>query len=548
MKRLAVKTKAALIAAGLFSGAVVLPVQAGEWVLDRYECSGANSWIPAPPGASPQPWPTIATGADAPNGFYKQVGAAENGSGQAASFTVQATSSGTITPVFKWIPTAGQTLETNPPPPFLNVLITSNATTNNYHGASGSQSYQWTASLRNGTLQKDTADIPAKEFSELKHVRLLRVAAGSEYVSIPARTLHADGKIVSTAHPISYSGYTSYNATVMTGVSSSVSFQAKEDNRNRGVRLYRPGAIDEWVDAEGNTHGDTVYSVIQTNGGLHRTNYQHIHAVCEGFTPSAPATWQWNPPGGHIGLTTVEDTWDCTLQKMPTGSLYFNQNHPQQYVGEASGNTTLTINYKATDAFDGAEATAKYFLTLHDEAERSGPDEVRNVLVEGIMWTGNSTTVVWGYAPQGSQEIATGTAKSSGWSFGGGVDVSPAAWKELASFNVGGEYSSSHEESVTQNAILPFDVPADHYTYPMFRHTYVRTKIPFRHWTPEGEHKIIVHNSPHPDDELDHYFVKDVYSGQQIFWHEPIRGVGEGSQPAPTHDPNEPPPMTPVED
>jgi len=224
-------------------------------------------------------------------------------------------------------------------------------------------------------------------------------------------------------------------------------------------------------------------------------------------------------------------------------------NRDSNWLGTATGPNTITVTYTATAkdkyvAGSGSApaaigtATAKYVLTLHDEVERAGPDETENVTVEATLWDGDGTIVVWGEAPSGSRQVVKGTAHSTGWAFGGGLDVSPPAWKNITSINFGGEYNQSHDEYIEMQSTLSFAVPIDHFTYPKFRHTYVRHHIPFRHFTAAGEHEI-GYGPSFPF----HYFVKDVYSGQDIFWAEPVLGRGEGHQDAPTRDPDAPIPM-----
>ena len=91
-----------------YAGALVVagalmapPAQAGNWVLHHYDCNGHNSITPAGTAPNPQVWPSPVFAADAPGGITQGIDIAKQASGSAASFSISASSSGSIVPVFE---------------------------------------------------------------------------------------------------------------------------------------------------------------------------------------------------------------------------------------------------------------------------------------------------------------------------------------------------------------------------------------------------------------------------------------------------------------
>ncbi|HEY0074722.1 MAG TPA: hypothetical protein VGB77_11510, partial [Abditibacteriaceae bacterium] len=81
MKKLVVKTRATLVAAGVFSFTMIAPsVQAGQWVLQHYIADGSRS-ISEPDAATPNPnpWPSPVLAANAPDGYSVSANRSKSG-------------------------------------------------------------------------------------------------------------------------------------------------------------------------------------------------------------------------------------------------------------------------------------------------------------------------------------------------------------------------------------------------------------------------------------------------------------------------------------
>ena len=219
-------------------------VQAGQWVLQHYIADGSRS-ISEPDAATPNPnpWPSPVLAANAPDGYSVSANRSKSGLGPNANFTVFANNSGSVAAVFRWVTGQGQTLQSDPPPAYLNLLVTSTASSTNSGTVSGSASVNVQAKLNNGVRSLDQINLARNNTVSLNDKKLLRLPAGGEEVTI-AYSLLADSKIISTSYNVAgYSGTTYNNANVNVGVNSIVKFKAQEDNRS--VKLTRPGARDE---------------------------------------------------------------------------------------------------------------------------------------------------------------------------------------------------------------------------------------------------------------------------------------------------------------
>jgi hypothetical protein len=162
MKKLVVKTVAALVAAGVYSGAMISPpVQAGEWVLQHYIAEGSRSTSdPDPASPNPNPWPSPVLAANAPDGYSVSSNRSKSGQGPNANFTVFANNSGSVSAVFRWVPAQGQTLQSDPPPAYINLLISSTASSSNSSSVSGSASVNVQAQLNNGVNSPEFLPVP----------------------------------------------------------------------------------------------------------------------------------------------------------------------------------------------------------------------------------------------------------------------------------------------------------------------------------------------------------------------------------------------------
>ncbi len=303
--------------------------------------------------------------------------------------------------------------------------------------------------------------------------------------------------------------------------SAGYSYLAEIDNR--GVRLSRPGAIGETYDAATNTTtGDTTYSYYLEGNPTPVANWQQFNSAVIGFNPSTPSHWSWAPSGGN---QSTPQTWNNSAQYMPTGSRFLSANG--QWLGTPSGVGTRTVTYSATDA-DGATATAKYVLRVHDEVEAGAP-VVTHVEARCPVWgsdpngsqSGNGLFIIDGYAASASREFTTGHSSSSGWSAG----VSPSADIEFekikGSLGFNFEIHSDHSADTSGTAISP-EVPAGRFTYPIAIHKYNRTTVSFRHFTPAGEHILTQDIGFGLEEHPLHKAVADNYVGSDLTWADPV--------------------------
>ncbi len=149
------------------------------------------------------------------------------------------------------------------------------------------------------------------------------------------------------------------------------------DVDSRAVVLHRDGAHGETVDADGTTHGDTIYSYLadylpRTEEGFPSTedhkNWQVFHPYLTGSWSQRPMinleagpniNWQWSP-------NESEDTWSMGKVSMHYRTFRTFNDAPQHQ----DTSEERDITYTATDNQDGATATATYILTVHDPYEK----------------------------------------------------------------------------------------------------------------------------------------------------------------------------------
>jgi len=200
---------------------------------------------------------------------------------------------------------------------------------------------------------------------------------------------------------------------------------------NRGVRIIRNSAPsakldgdstlnkdhDEWVEADGTGHGHTRYSYYESDaaGGnpvLH-TNTQNFTANRFGYW-GANLSWLWEPGGNPSAASGT----DSNTMEMTTGSLYKDSYGDGGWKGSPTSPTTPLYTYTLReDGGDGAKATAKYYLTLHDEFEKNYPDNV----IQAKMNPRPVTPSVEGGAAFDGDPIALYVEHASGWT----VEFSP---------------------------------------------------------------------------------------------------------------------------
>ncbi len=168
---------------------------------------------------------------------------------------------------------------------------------------------------------------------------------------------------------------------------------------------------------------------------------------------SSPS-WSWNPAGGVFGNPSDNDSISGSLQQMPVGKPY--RDLDGNWRGGSSSPGAHTVTYTLEDKNgDGAKATAKYELKLHDQFEEipgiySVVDLMENPRRLGgpILGPGD---------PGGSktQEVSY----SMGVSFSG----APAKWMaDVLGISVEGSYTDT--TSVTQS-ITGLPLAANQMTY-----------------------------------------------------------------------------------
>lgn len=294
-----------LLATGLVC--LTTPSFAGQWQLVRFECNGSSSgqnsgaYSGNPQVGVPESctyafpasgWPAqmFATPQAPQVRFYAQSQSAQ-GSTPTTPLDVSVATSGTIAPVFRWVPDVGQTLQSQPPPLQLNARLgldasvaannwgNDNALTVNEAGLSNS--LPWSQLQEN----YDDSDWPTVSHSFRRHGYVLVQADNSgreAEVKVPGRTLNAQGRL---------------HGTYQAGVAANVVMVAQIDTRS--VKLTRergpnaPAPLtenvwdentqksklnlnlnknrDEWVAGDGTGHGHTLASykerVLLSNGG-----------------------------------------------------------------------------------------------------------------------------------------------------------------------------------------------------------------------------------------------------------------------------------------
>jgi hypothetical protein len=191
----------------------------------------------------------------------------------------------------------------------------------------------------------------------------------------------------------------------------------------------------------------------------HKPNWQNFNANYFGnwlYYPTAPeqpeVTWYWDPSGdgntfGSLG--SAADTWHFMTKKMEYGIPY--KDISGNWHGSSSVNNVFSVVYTTTDNGDGATATAKYILTLHDEWEHLIDDnpaqttrtDHRNLNVPRIV--GPQTAKPWTFFDATIGQKATATANF-------GVSFKLSDW-----LNLGGSFTaeSSLDISGTYNAASP---------------------------------------------------------------------------------------------
>ena len=215
---------------------------------------------------------------------------------------------------------------------------------------------------------------------------LIRVNLGSKNTGKVSFGGSANASVVNSApfqalsngYPVGNGVYAEAN----TGASIAPEFRLD----SREIFLTRPGAVGEWRDSNGVTHGDTVFSrndkVFFTDPmrlgyqSVPWLNTQNFEAVFSSGWPTitgssyygafgtqAPniVNWKWTP-------NSPVDTWDHGAVPVPFGTEYEQTDAAgvMTLLGPVDTSVPYSVSYTATDKTDGAQGTASYVVTIHD--------------------------------------------------------------------------------------------------------------------------------------------------------------------------------------
>lgn len=278
----------------------------------------------------------------------------------------------TITATLTWVPAAGQDKTSDPPPSKVHLREAGYAWEASLWGGPGS------APSGAGTADDGLGD-PVNASGTSQGIHLIQRDGSSGTITLDPVTLKAINPVSTWQLQSGYPGGGSgggypggggtYHAWDWTGGEDSISFHVIVDVSDaRSVMIYREGAHDEPpADADGTMHGDTRFSYAAGSGlgGVTVENRQEFHSRLLGVWTDP--SWQWAPQG-----FSPPDNIDTHYQIMDAGSVMAD-NSPQQWFGQPDVAKSITISYTATDSgasTDGASATAKYILTLHDQYEK----------------------------------------------------------------------------------------------------------------------------------------------------------------------------------
>jgi hypothetical protein len=368
--------------------------------------------------------------------------------------TIPATIQGqvTITTTLTWV---GDGL----PPPKTPVYLKETANTTVYFGPNGS------ATADDGF--GDPTPNPNDVVSSGSHLTQHDGSSGT-ITLIRTLTCSATGTVGNQSGP--------GNGT--SGVGVMFNYSVAEDNR--GVTLTRQGAHGETVDAEGNRHGDTLYSYYQsTYGGdfgqvitQNIINWQYFTAnvvgswlqYLDGTTyPLLSFTWTWTP-------NESQDTWNNGIWSMPDGQLAVDITPTGTTYTGSDSPQSQTITYTATSTTDGTQATATYYLTMHDPYE-TVTSQTANTYGTWTNFPGMPQ--VPNYS---NQTVSSGQGyveQSISVSFG--VSIQPnitVGTFELGKLGLGANASFTYTINAGQTA-NPVQVPPNYYTILQYAGAYV---------------------------------------------------------------------------
>ena len=210
--------------------------------------------------------------------------------------------------------------------------------------------------------------------------------------------------------------------------------------------------------------GGSVYDALLWNWIDFHPNYTGNWHYKQGITHNgdsvivpnvvAPDTWSWSP-------NESEDTWDYGKCSMPWATNYSEtdttgptgQDAPQEY----------DVQYSATDNTDGANAIAKYIMTVHDPYEHNYPDHTAYVLNHFRPVPGPA----YSRASYDNEALTVNVTNGDSWTVTGSINCPLAMAKWVASaigltFQVSRQYSFS--AGVVQTVTSPYSYHGQTYT------------------------------------------------------------------------------------
>jgi len=253
--------------------------------------------------------------------------------------------------------------------------------------------------------------------------------------------------------------------------------------------------IDEWVEADGTGHGHTRYSYDYNYKGPDGTStFSNTKWNGQSFTVSRSVSWGsdpdywWSPTGGVWGNPYDNDSADGSLQQMEKGTRYLDVDGSWQ--GDFASSTPHNVTYTVQDSDpkDGAKASAKYELMMHEEWEKLRPDPkspaqnmtggmIYLILPSGWKYTAknpdpvNNMQAKWDFTISGTVSL--------GIKFSGTFDVFTAA-KLGVEFNASGAVTSATTMGVS------CDVPPSSQRSPFIEPTWRLKNYLVNHYTDGG--------------------------------------------------------------
>ncbi len=322
---------------------------------------------------------------------------------------------------------------------------------------------------------------------------------------------------------------------------------------NRSVTLSRDGAHDEWSSNEGGvsvTHGATIYSyntysTLYPDGEWYRANHHfasHLNGDWSSVGTAPRVTWNWSDGSPLNPYSSYADGKYTADRQSPFGGLsrrsYFdaNLNSKEKWTGTGIASQTATMTYDVEDQGDGAKATAKYILEIHEPIEKLTDNSYPIYAYFPLWGSGASPTNPQGVMQlngpfskdgQNNPSVGTATGESHGTSIGVSGEFGPE--DVGAALGLSAEWSSETSTSVERNWPLNIDVGADEFAFPVVQDKYIRHNIVYRHFDVGGEHQLPLVESP-PGSGIYilplHQIVKDEFTGRNVVWNKLPQDTG----------------------